>query len=75
MNPAGGHNPKALVGPELQPSDQSPEARKDRIRSLDLQADEAFARLVIDTVRPSFHSSPDLGSDQPAGRSLLSDLV
>jgi hypothetical protein len=70
MNPLRGNNPKALVRPQLNSSNQSPEARKDRIGRLDIKADEAFARLVIDTVCPAFHSSPDLGSGQPAGRSL-----
>src|SRR6266496_6716340 len=69
MDPPGRHDPYALIGPELQPSNQPSEARKDRIRSRDIQAEEAFARLVVYAVRPSFHSSPDLGDCSTAGRS------
>src|SRR5258708_19627921 len=69
MYSPGRHDPYALIGSELQPSNQPPEARKDRIRSRDIQAEEAFARLVVYAVRYSFHSSPDLAPSSPPVRS------
>src|ERR1700677_576270 len=58
MNPPRRNDPYALIGPELQPSNQSPQAREDRVRSPDIQAEETFPRLVVHAIRPSFHSDP-----------------
>lgn len=59
MDPAGGHHPDPLVGSELEPSDEPPEARKNRVSRFNIQAEETFARLVVYAIRSSLHSSPD----------------
>jgi hypothetical protein len=71
MNSPGRHNPDALIGPELEPANQPYETRKDRISSFDVQAEEAFACLVVDAICLSVHSFLDHGDGQATGHFSL----
>lgn len=53
MNPLGRDDPKTFVRSELEFSNQPLEAQKDRIGSLYIQAEETFARLVVNAI--GFH--------------------
>jgi hypothetical protein len=70
MDAPRGHNPDSLVGPETEPADEAAKARKYGIRSLDIEAKEAFTRRVIYAVGSPLHSFT--GPDGPSSPS--SDL-